>query len=292
MILSASFLDCLFLHFLKFFSQVTITYYYCQVCARPLWLALGLLFCPFLPCFRFEYVYLYALCVCMYFCVLMCVFCVFPFEWNILCCIYAIYCTFYRTYVLLLQYLALYGIICLQLNSGYVKTALICPRKPILVFLAFFSFPILSGPVNPPQGYFFACGTVWENSGHLTRRQVRRPSVPLTPFSMPHGYPVPKRRILRQGGGGGRGAVGDEPTDRAPPLLPCSAIDRQHQIPQLFPPTVAKDAVLLIVAVILGQSESALHATLRSVSIKSPLWCSPLIMRAFRRPLPPVSGYG
>ena len=40
----------------------------------PLWLALDLLFCPFLPCFRFEYVYLYALCVCMYFCVLMCVF--------------------------------------------------------------------------------------------------------------------------------------------------------------------------------------------------------------------------
>lgn len=126
---------------------------------------------------------------------------------------------FYRTYVLILQYLALYGIICLQLNRGYVKVALICPHTiPFWYFLVFFldklSFPL--APCESPTGFFFVCGTVWENSGHLTRRQVRRPSVPLTPFSMPHGYPIPKRRILRQGVGGGRGAVGDEPTDRAP----------------------------------------------------------------------------
>ena len=144
MILSASFLDCLFLHFLKFFSQVTITYYYCQVCARPLWLALDLLFCPFLsffcPVFALS-MYICMLCVFVCIFVCLCVFlCVFPLEWNILCCIYAIYCTFYRTYVLVLQYLALYGIICLQLNSGYVKTALICPHNPILVFLAFLAF--------------------------------------------------------------------------------------------------------------------------------------------------------
>lgn len=151
-------------------------------------------------------------------------------------------------------------------------------------------YPFLSYPVNPPQGSFFVCDTVWENSGHLTRREVRHPSVPLTPFSMSHGYPIPKMRILRQGGGGGRGR-GRAYRPRAP-LLPCSAIDRQHQIPQLFPPTVAKDAVLLIVANILGRSKFALHATLRSVSIKSPLWCFPLITRAFRRPQSPVSDYG
>ena len=70
--------------------------------------------------------------------------------------------------------------------------------------------------MNPPQGsFFFACGTVWENSGHLTRRQVRRPSVPLTPLSMPHGYPIPKRRILRQGVGGGGARSGTSlPTAR------------------------------------------------------------------------------
>ena len=128
---------------------------------------------------------------------------------------------FYRTYVLVLQYLALYGIICLQLNSGYVKIALICPHTiPFWYFFVFFFLDKLSFPLVPcesPTGFFFfVCDTVWENSGHLTRREVHHPSVPLTPFSMSHGYPIPKMRILRQGGGGGRGAVGDEPTDRAP----------------------------------------------------------------------------
>ena len=103
-----------------------------------------LAFCPFLS--FFCPVFALSMCICML-CVFVCIFvclcvflCVFPFEWNILCCIYAIYCTFYRTYVLVLQYLALYGIICLQLNSGYVKTALTCPHNPILVFLAFLAF--------------------------------------------------------------------------------------------------------------------------------------------------------
>ena len=121
-----------------------------------------LAFCPFLPCFRFEYVYLYALCAYMYSCMLMCVF---PLEWNILCCIYAIYCTFYRTYVLVLQYLALYGIICLQLNSGYVKIALICPHTiPFWYFFVFFFLDKLSFPLMPcesPTGFFFLFATLY-----------------------------------------------------------------------------------------------------------------------------------
>lgn len=131
-----------FLHFLKICAQVSITYYYCQVCVRPLWLAPNLLFVLFCPvfalsmyicvCFVCLYVFLYAyVCFCVF-------LCVFPLEWNISCCIYAIYCTFYRTYVLLLQYLALYGIICLQLNNGYVKVALICPYT--IPFWYFFVF--------------------------------------------------------------------------------------------------------------------------------------------------------
>lgn len=206
---------------------MTITYYYCQVCVRPLWLAPNLLFVLFCPVFALS-MYICMLCVLICILVCLCVFlCVFPLEWNILCCIYAIYCTFYRTYVLVLQYLALYGIICLQFNSGYVKVALICPHTiPFWYF-----YPFLSYPVNPPQGSFFVCDTVWENSRHLTRREVRHPSVPLTPFSMSHGYPIPKMRILRQGGGGGRGAVGDEPTDRAPLYFhaPQSTANTRHR---------------------------------------------------------------
>ena len=139
---------------------MTITQCYCQVCVRPPLACSELTFCPFLPCFRFEYVYLYALCAYMYSSMLMCVF---PLEWNILCCIYAIYCTFYRTYVLALQYLALYGIICLQLNSGYVKIALICPHT--IPFWYFFSFlDKLSFPLTPcesPTGFFFLFATLY-----------------------------------------------------------------------------------------------------------------------------------
>ena len=130
--------------------KMTITYYYCQVCVRPLWLAPNLLFVLFCPVFALS-MYICMLCVLICILVCLCVFlCVFPLEWNISCCIYAIYCTFYRTYVLVLQYLALYGIICLQLNSGYVKVALICPHNPILVFL---SFPLV--PCESPTGFFF-----------------------------------------------------------------------------------------------------------------------------------------
>ena len=101
------------------------------ICISPV------LFCPVFA--LSMYICMLCVFVCIFVCLCVCL-CVFPLEWNILCCIYAIYCTFYRTYVLVLQYLALYGIICLQLNSGYVKTALICPHNPILVFLAFLAF--------------------------------------------------------------------------------------------------------------------------------------------------------
>lgn len=134
MIFSASFLDCLFA-FLENLRASEYNLLLLSSMRSPPLACSELAFCPFLPCFRFEYVYLYALCAYMYSCMLMCVF---PLEWNISCCIYAIYCTFYRTYVLALQYLALYGIICLQLNSGYVKIALICPHT--IPFWYFFRF--------------------------------------------------------------------------------------------------------------------------------------------------------
>ena len=141
---------------------MVLTYYYCQVGARPSGLLWACFFVLFFPVFTLD-MYICVLCVLICIFVCLCVFmCVFPLEWNILCCIYAIYCTFYRTYVLSLQYLALYGIICLQLNSGYVKVALICPHNPILVFFSFLdklSFPLT--PCESPTGFFLLFATLY-----------------------------------------------------------------------------------------------------------------------------------
>ena len=115
-------------------------------------------FVLFCPVFTLD-MYICVLCmlVCIFVC--LCVFmCVFPLEWNILCCIYAIYCTFYRTYVLVLQYLALYGIICLQLNSGCINLRMICPHNPIWVYFSFSFLDKLSfflAPCESPTGFFF-----------------------------------------------------------------------------------------------------------------------------------------
>ena len=102
-------------------------------------------------CFMCLYVFLYA-CVCL---------CVF-FHLNGI--FYAVFvpfiALFYRTYVLILQYLALYGIICLQLNSGCINLRMICPRNPILVFFRFLFLDKLSFPLAPcesPTGFFFFC---------------------------------------------------------------------------------------------------------------------------------------
>ena len=79
MIFSASFLDCLFLHFLNFFSKVRITYYYSQVgfspCASVFFLYFSLFFicfmCVYVFCIYFLYVFV---CIYIYVCIFLCIY--------------------------------------------------------------------------------------------------------------------------------------------------------------------------------------------------------------------------
>lgn len=125
-------------------------------------------------CFVYLYVFLYA-----YVC-----FCVF-FHLNGI--FYAVFVPFIVLFIVHIFWYCNIWHFMLWWTYNFIAVALlVVPVWPqfhefFVIFIWKFLFPPMSLP-NPWHGAFFVCSTVWENSWHLTRRQVRRPSVPLTPL--------------------------------------------------------------------------------------------------------------